>query len=173
MLANRTMDLLLPMVVPAAAAGLPGDLREEAARGWQRGPDGLVTLGEAPPRSGSASPEELMEAERAFHDFGIDDCDLPPAPAERSSGLGDERLHLVAGRAFAFARACLAAGRSLPEYGDLTALVSVAAQEGDLRTAAVRFFVRRGGLPACYADLDDFRFEAMALFGPGDPAALQ
>lgn len=163
MITNTQMKDLLSEVHGAGLdKSLPEDLQETVDTGWKRGPRGLLSPGEehwnpVP----TAGPQELMCAEIDLNDFRVDDDDLVAEP-----GTYLEKVTL---RAFLFAGKCLERARTLEEGHDLHAVVCTSVDEDFLtHGSTVRFFLRRGELPARYEDLERFAIEAIALLGLND-----
>jgi hypothetical protein len=150
---NELMRQLWPAArevdVPSA---LPGELQDLIDAGWTVGPGGaLVLAGCYGDGSGWRSDWKAEEVSR--HELEVNDVAIP---------CGDLPEAVV--RAKAFAGAAMEAACGLEGAEDLVAVVSVGVDDDYLtHGATVKFATERGGLPAHFADLERFRFEAMAL----------
>ncbi|GAA2001796.1 hypothetical protein GCM10009799_31250 [Nocardiopsis rhodophaea] len=166
---NYRMKRLLEAAEPISEARLPLDLRECAEGEWGRSSSGVLTPDGPPPswtaRLAGADPEELMKAELDVNDIRVDDEDL----------TGDPHTYLskVVARGFLFAGSCLLRARNLPEAGDLRAVMSTGITEDFLiHGTTVKFFLRRGGLPKCFHDVEGYKIEGLAPISIDDLPVL-
>ncbi|MFD3519661.1 hypothetical protein [Streptomyces sp. NPDC058653] len=148
---------------PAAlheSPSLPGELRDLIDRGWRVGPAGALLL-DGCYGDGSGWRSDWAEGEIARHEFAVNDVgvpsdDLPPAR--------EEFLRAAVARSREFAVAALSAAHGMPASDSLVAVVSVGVDDDFLmHGATVKFGTERGGFPEAYAELERFRFEAMAV----------
>ncbi|MFE3249010.1 hypothetical protein [Streptomyces sp. NPDC059209] len=139
---------------------LPEDLRELIDGGWRTGPAGALLLAGCY-GDGSGWRDDWQAGDIAQHELDVNDVGIPcdDLPEEREAFLRG-----AVARSRAFADAALRAARSMPASDTLVAIVSVGVDDDFLtHGATVKFATERGGFPETFAELDRFRFEAMAV----------
>ncbi|WP_159392413.1 hypothetical protein [Streptomyces niveus] len=146
-----------PEILPE---NLPAELRDLIDGGWRTGPAGALLL-DGCYGDGSGWRSDWQAADIAQHELAVNDVGIPcgDLPEEREAFLRG-----AVARSREFADAALRAANGLPAADTLVAIVSVGVDDDFLtHGATVKFATERGGFPETYAELDRFRFEAMAV----------
>ncbi|MFF2188555.1 hypothetical protein [Streptomyces sp. NPDC058155] len=139
---------------------LPEELRDLIDGGWRTGPAGALLL-DGCYGDGSGWRGDWQAGDVAQHELDVNDVGIPchDLPQER-----EPFLRGAVTRSRAFAEAALRAAHGLPAADSLVAIVSVGVDDDFLtHGATVKFATERGGFPETFAELDRFRFEAMAV----------
>ncbi|MFD6987310.1 hypothetical protein [Streptomyces sp. NPDC059943] len=147
---------------------LPEELRDLIDGGWRTGPAGALLL-DGCYGDGSGWRSDWQAGDVAQHELDVNDVGIPchDLPQER-----EPFLRGAVARSRAFAEAALRVAHGLPAADSLVAIVSVGVDDDFLtHGATVKFATERGGFPETFAELDRFRFEAMAVLDAhGDSA---
>lgn len=139
---------------------LPEELLDLIDGGWRTGPAGSLLL-DGCYGDGSGWRGDWQAGDIAQHELDVNDVGIPchDLPQER-----EPFLRGAVARSRAFADAALRAAHGLPAADSLVAIVSVGVDDDFLtHGATVKFATERGGFPETFAELDRFRFEAMAV----------